>query len=157
MSSPTLESHSRVHTALLVYGELTKWLKDCQPEVFCEVMDVRLTSGIVNNVSALLLQAYVRAFKHVYEEQLKGLLKDSRDTLQLVRSAEVKKPGGFILNKISGSTVDIRSPVGGSLSSLSPSRGLSSISQSVADFSGSSSFTTPSQDSFRGPTYVCMT
>ena len=39
-SSPTLASHSAVHTDLLVYRELTKWLKECQPEIFSEVMDV---------------------------------------------------------------------------------------------------------------------
>lgn len=83
----------------------------------------------------------------MYEEQLKGLLKDSRDVLQLVRSSDVKKQGG-ILSKISGSTVDIR----GSLSSLSPARGNPLLSQSVADFGVSPSFSTPSQDSSRGLT-----
>ena len=39
-SSPTLASHSQVHTDLLVYSDLTKWLKECQPEIFSEVMDV---------------------------------------------------------------------------------------------------------------------
>lgn len=41
-SSPTLASHSLVHNDLLMYSELTRWLKDCQPEVFSEVMDVSL-------------------------------------------------------------------------------------------------------------------
>lgn len=98
----------------------------------------------------VLLQskAYVRAFRHVYEEQLKGLLKDSREVLQLVRSLEAKRPGGF---KISGSTVDIRSPIGGSLSSLSPVRGSPAVSQSIADFGGSPSLSASSQESSRGP------
>lgn len=89
----------------------------------------------------------------MYEEQLKGLIKDSRDLLQLVRSSEVKKPGGFLLSKISGSTADIRSPVGGSLSSLSPARGSAAVSQSVADFSVSPSLSQASADSSRGSTY----
>ena len=88
----------------------------------------------------------------MYEEQLKGLIKDSRDLLQLVRISEIKKPGGFILSKISGSTADIRSPVGGSLSSLSPARGNPAVSQSIADFSVSPSLSAAAQDSSRGPT-----
>ena len=87
----------------------------------------------------------------MYEEQLKGLLKDSRDVLQLVRSADVKKPGG-ILSKMSGSSADVRSPMGGSLSSLSPARGSALASQSVADFGVNPSLSTSSQDSSRGPT-----
>lgn len=75
-------------------------------------------------------------------------MKDSRDILQLIRSADVKKQGG-ILSKISGSTVDIRSPVGGSLSSLSPARGNPLVSQSIADFGVSPSFSNSSQDSSR--------
>ena len=39
-SSPTLASHSPVHNGLLMYCELTKWLKECQPEIFSEVIDV---------------------------------------------------------------------------------------------------------------------
>lgn len=71
--------------------------------------------------------------------------------LQLVRNSDVKRPGGYILSKISGSTADIRSPIGGSLSSLSPARGNAFVSQSIADFGVSPSL---SQDSSRGPTYV---
>lgn len=93
----------------------------------------------------------MRAFRHVYEEQLKALLKDSRDILQLVRSSDVKRG---ILGKIGGSTADIRSPIGGSLSSLSPARASALMSQSVADFGVSSSFSSSSQDSTRGITYV---
>ena len=63
----------------------------------------------------------------------------------------MKRPGGYILNKISGSTADVRSPIGGSLSSLSPGRGNAFMSQSIADFGVSPSL---SQDSSRGPTYV---
>lgn len=73
--------------------------------------------------------------------------------LQLVRNSDVKRPGGYILSKISGSTVDIRSPIGGSLSSLSPGRGNAFVSQSIADFGVSPSL---SQDSSRGPTYVAI-
>ena len=86
----------------------------------------------------------------MYEEQLKGLLKESREVLQLVRSAETRKQSGF---KVGGSIADIRSPVGGSLSSLSPARGLPSVSQSIADFGASPSL---SQESSRGPTYVSL-
>ena len=89
----------------------------------------------------------MRAFRHVYEEQLKGLLKDSRDVLQVVRSSETRKPG-FILSKISGSTADVRSPISGSMSSLSPAHN-SFMSQSISDFSISPSH---SHDSSRGPT-----
>lgn len=39
-SSPTLASHSPVHNDLLMYQELTKWLKESQPEIFSEVIDV---------------------------------------------------------------------------------------------------------------------
>ena len=92
---------------------------------------------------------YVRAFRRVYEEQLKGLVKDSRDILQSMRASEVKKPGGFLLSKISGSSADIRSPISGSLSSLSPARGNAGVSQSIADFSASP-LTASSQDSSRG-------
>ncbi len=100
------------------------------------------------------MQSYIRAFRHVYEEQIRGLLKENRDILQLVRNLESKKSGGFVMNKISGSTVDIRSPLSGSLSSLSPARGGSSLmSQSVADFGASPSITSL-QDSSRAPTYV---
>ncbi len=88
----------------------------------------------------------------MYDEQLKGLVKDSRDILQLVRSSEIKKPGGYLLSKISGSTADIRSPIGGSLSSLSPSRGNAAVSQSIADFGVSLSVSAAPQDSSRGPT-----
>ncbi len=35
-----------VHDGLLMYQDLTKWLKDCQPEFFSEVMDVRLRVGL---------------------------------------------------------------------------------------------------------------
>lgn len=70
-----------------------------------------------------------------------------------MRGSDVKKQGG-ILSKISGSTMDIRSPVGGSLSSLSPARGNPTVSQSIADFGVSQSFSTSSQDSSRGVTYV---
>lgn len=94
----------------------------------------------------------MKAFCHVYEEQLKGLFKESRDVLQIVRSSEAKKPGGF-LGKIGGSTIDIRSsPMSGSMTSLSPARGTSFMSQSIADFGASAS--TP-QESSRGPAYVC--
>lgn len=93
-------------------------------------------------------QAYVRAFHRVYEEQLKGLIKDSREILQVVRGSETKRPGGYIMSKISGSTADIRSPIGSSLSALSPARG--PVSQSIADFSTSPSLSAASQD--RGPT-----
>lgn len=88
-------------------------------------------------------------FHHVYEVQLKGLLKDSREVLQLVRSTDAKKLGGF---KITGSTVDIRSPIGGSLSSLSPARGLPAASQSIADFGGNPSLSGLYQEPSRGPT-----
>jgi hypothetical protein len=81
------------------------------------------------------------------------LLKDSRDVLQLVRGSDVRKQGG-ILSKIGGSTVDIRSSVGGSLSSLSPARGNTTVSQSIADFGVSQSFSSSSQESSRGVTYV---
>lgn len=168
-SNPSLASHSLIHNDLLMYQKLTKWLKECQPEVFSEVMDVSLYYNylrilelkseemrihVVIVACILFLQAYVRAFRRVYEEQFKGLLKDSRDILQLIRGAEVKKPGGFILSKISGSSVDIRSPIGGSLSSLSPARGSPVVSQSIADFSVSPSLSMSSQDSFREARYV---
>lgn len=39
-SSPSLVSHSLVHNELLMYRELTKWLKECQPEIFAELMEV---------------------------------------------------------------------------------------------------------------------
>ena len=39
-SSPTLASHSQIHNELLKYSELTRWLKECQPQVFSDVMDV---------------------------------------------------------------------------------------------------------------------
>lgn len=39
-SSPTLASHSSVHNDLLMYRELTKWLKECQPEIFSDVIEV---------------------------------------------------------------------------------------------------------------------
>ena len=63
----------------------------------------------------------------------------------------MKKQGG-ILSKISGSSVDIRSPLGGSLSSLSPGRGNPTVSQSIADFGVSQSLSNSSQDSSRGVT-----
>ena len=91
----------------------------------------------------------------MYEEQLKSLFKDSHDVLQLARSSELKKPGG-ILSKISGSSVDVRSPLSGSLSSLSPGRGGGIASQSIADFGVNPSFSATSQDLSRAQTYACQ-
>lgn len=93
----------------------------------------------------------MRAFRHVYEEQLKSLLSESHIVLQQGRSADARKPGGFILNKLSTSTADIRSSFAGSMSSLSPARGSGFMSQSIADFGVSPSLSSSSQESFRGP------
>ena len=90
----------------------------------------------------------MRAFRFVYEEQLKGLTKESRDVLQ-VRSLDAKKPGTSLLSRIGGSTADVRTPTS---VSMSPSRTSSFMSQSVADFSTSPSLSSSSQDSFRGLT-----
>lgn len=92
------------------------------------------------------MQAYVRAFHHVYEEQMKVLLSESRVVLQHGRSTDVKKSAGF---KFSTSTADVRSTVAGSMTSLSPARG--NASQSIADFGGSPALSMASQESLRGP------
>ncbi len=47
-SSPTLASHSPVHNELLMYRELTKWLKECQPEILSEVIDVSYIVSILD-------------------------------------------------------------------------------------------------------------
>lgn len=39
-SGPSIASHSQLHTELLTYSTLTKWLKDCEPLRFSEVMEV---------------------------------------------------------------------------------------------------------------------
>ena len=39
-SGPSIASHSQLHTELLTYSTLTKWLKDSEPLRFSEVMEV---------------------------------------------------------------------------------------------------------------------
>ena len=41
-SCPSLTSHSAIHNDLLMYRDLMKWLKECQPGIFSEVMDVSI-------------------------------------------------------------------------------------------------------------------
>ena len=43
-SGPSMTNHSRVHNELLVYQELTKWLKECQPAIFSELMEVSVAT-----------------------------------------------------------------------------------------------------------------
>ena len=38
----TLVSHSHVHNDLLLYQDLTKWLKECLPDIFAELKEVRM-------------------------------------------------------------------------------------------------------------------
>ena len=155
-SSPSLVSHSVIHSDLLMYQELTKWLKDCQTDIFAELKEVsalyRYSSCRVDSVICVCtctneMQAYVRAFHHVCEEQLKVLLSESRYLLQQSRSIDFKKSGGF---KFGASTADIRSSLAGSMSSLSPARG-NALTTSMADFSVSPSFSAASPDLSRGP------
>lgn len=54
-SSPTLASHSLVHNELLMYRELTKWLKECQPAIFSEVMDVSVLLFCLCSVLLILI------------------------------------------------------------------------------------------------------
>ena len=101
----------------------------------------------------VLLQAYVRAFKHVYEEQLKYLMTESRVVLQQGRHGDGKKSGSSFLNKLSTSTADIRSSLSGSMSSLSPARGGSTFtSQSVADFGANPALGSSSAEAVHGIT-----
>lgn len=37
---PSMASHGLVHSELLMYQELTTWLKECQPRLFAEIMEV---------------------------------------------------------------------------------------------------------------------
>ena len=39
-SGPSIASHSQLHTDLLTYSTLTKWLKECEAFRFSEVMEV---------------------------------------------------------------------------------------------------------------------
>ena len=46
-SSPVIASHSQVHTELLTYSKLTKWLKGCETIRFGEVMEVSWCSEYI--------------------------------------------------------------------------------------------------------------
>ena len=39
-SGPSIATHSQLHTELLTYSNLPKWLKECEPFRFSEVMEV---------------------------------------------------------------------------------------------------------------------
>lgn len=39
-SEPSIASHTQLHTELLTYSNLTRWLKECEPIRFGEVMEV---------------------------------------------------------------------------------------------------------------------
>lgn len=41
-SGPFIASHSQLHTQLLAYSNLTRWLKDCETVRFGEVMQVKI-------------------------------------------------------------------------------------------------------------------
>lgn len=46
-SGPSITSHSQLHTDLLSYSGLTRWLKECEPIRFSEVMEVTLALHIL--------------------------------------------------------------------------------------------------------------
>ena len=42
-SGPAIATHSALHTDLLTFSGLTRWLKECEPSRFGEVMEVRIS------------------------------------------------------------------------------------------------------------------
>ena len=147
-SGPSITSHSQLHTDLLNYSSLTKWLKECEPVRFSEVMEVILIGCHAwCDFIACYSQAYVRSFRRVYEDEIRALVSEARVCLLRGGGIELKRPGG-LLGKMGSNTDLRRSQLTSSLQVLSPSsRGGAFISQSVADFSASTALASPgSQD-----------
>ena len=87
----------------------------------------------------------MRTFRRVYEDEIRALVSEARVAL-MRGGGEVKRPGG-LLGKMGSNTDLRRSQLTSSLQVLSPSaRAGGFISQSVADFSASTSLASPIQD-----------
>ena len=168
VSVPSISSHNAVHTDLLPYSALVKWLRDCETQRFSDVMEVcvrvsvsALTCMQVGYTLVVLLptthtctyththththtQSYIRSYRRVYEEEIKAFMMDIKGGL--VRGMEARKPG--FLAKM-GSNADFQRslaairPLAGSLMALSPSSRGGVVSQSVADFSSSGNYGSP--------------
>ncbi|XP_064407161.1 exocyst complex component 1-like [Halichondria panicea] len=108
---PSITSHSQVHSDLLGYSKLMCWLKECEPVRFSEV-----------------LEAYLRSFRPVYEEEIRAVFAESKTMLG--RVSEGKKG---LLGR-TGSNMDMLRPISGSMMMLSHARDKGGINQSFADF-----------------------
>jgi len=100
VSVPSISSHNAVHTDLLPYSALVKWLRDCETQRFSDVMEVCVRVNVsalncmqVGYTLVVLLpathvylhihthtltlthtQSYIRSFRRVYEEEIKAFM-----------------------------------------------------------------------------------
>jgi hypothetical protein len=118
---PTLASHTAVHQTLLPYSALLGWMRQSEPQPFNDIMEM-----------------YVRSFRRVYEEEIRRFISEVKASL----GGPLEQKRKFLPKGTSTADM-LRTPLGGSLLSLSPGRERAAFSQSVADVSGPGAFGSP--------------